>query len=434
VIAIPPRLRQALRYAGYPAFALAVALSTLFATLPRDRIKDKLESTLSADPMSGTPGALGMEVSIGDLGLTLFTGAGLSGKNIVLRSRPVRTGEKPARYVIDDATVHVGLFGLLFNRPSYSFKAHLLSGTVRGALGLSPAEQDIDIDADGLVLTNLPALQDALGLPVQGTLSGKIDAVAPKSLAANLSGTVELAIDELVIGDGKAKLSVPGDPFLSQGVTFPKLRLGRLAGKVVMDKGHARLENIAAHSPDVDITLDGYIELRDPLSMSQLHGYLKFRPSEALLKREPTVALVTGAIAANAKRADGYYGFQLSGPLMAIFPLPNVNPPPGVVVKSGPDLPPTVPATAGLHLPPPPPASPPPAALPPPPPDPPPSEPPPEAPEPARESPREPTREAPREGGVTTPLTGRAILHELHPPPSDDSPAPPAGEAPQKSE
>ena len=44
-----------------------------------------------------------------------------------------------------------------------------------------------------------------------------------------------------------------------------------------------------------------------------------------------------------AKRPDGFIGFQLSGPLTAVFYLPNVNPPPGVVSKS---LPATAPATA----------------------------------------------------------------------------------------
>lgn len=360
--AIPPRFRKPLLWAGWVFFALGVSLITVYASLPRDRIKDRIETVLSADPMSMQPGALGMDVSIGDLSLTLFTGAGLRAKDMVLRTRPLKEGDKPARYIIDDLTVHVGLLGLLFNRPTYKFKAHGLQGSVAGEISMSPSEQRIKIDADGLVLTGVPGIAQSVGLPVEGTLSFKVDAVAAKNLAANMDGTAEITIDGAVIGDGKAKLTVPGDPFLAQGLTFPKLRLGTVSGKISMVKGRANIDDFRIHSADGDATLEGYVELRDPLSSSLMHGFLKFRPSEALVKREPTVELMNNALA-TAKRSDGYMGFQLSGPLTAVYYMPNQNPPPGVVSKggsstgpapSGPTLTPPVPPPPANTLPPPP--------------------------------------------------------------------------------
>lgn len=355
-IQIPARYRKILYYAGYPLFAVAVTLVTVFVSLPRDRIKDKVEATLSADPFSGQPGALGMDVSIGDLGLTLFSGAGLRVKDVVLRSRPLKESDKPARYTIDDLTVHVGLLGLMFNRPTYSFKVHGFQGEVVGAVSISPAEQRFRVDASGLVLTGVQSLSQAVGLPVEGTVSSvKLDAVAPKGLTANLEGVLDFEVDGLVIGDGKAKLTVPGDPFLSQGLTFPKLKLGKLSGHVVMEKGRARLEDVRVHSADGDATLEGYIELHDPIGSSIMHGYLKFRPSEALTKREPTVELMNNALA-QAKRPDGFIGFQLSGPLTSVYYLPNANPPPGVLSKAGAPSLPSAPATAPtVQAPPPPP-------------------------------------------------------------------------------
>jgi type II secretion system protein N len=418
---IPARFRKPLLWVGWFFFFVAVAMITTYASLPRDRIKDRLESAMSADPSSMQPGALGMDVTIGDLSLTLFSGAGLRAQDVVLRTRPIKEGDKPARYIIDDVTVHVGLFGLLFNRPTYKFKAHFLSGTLTGEISQSPAEQRIRLDADGIVLGGQPAVAQSVGLPVEGTLGFKVDAVAAKSMVANLDGTAELTIEGAVIGDGKAKLTVPGDPFLGQGLTFPRIKLGTVQAKVTMTKGRANIDDFRIHSADGDATLEGYAELRDPLAQSLMHGFLKFRPSEALVKREPTVELLNTALTA-AKRSDGYMGFQLSGPLNAVFYLPNPNPPPGVVSKGGaapslptsPVTPPPRPATA-------PPVEAEPAAPPPP---------PPPAPEPSANAPPPAPPTAPIPIGGSPPGTGLPQPQPMTAPP----PANPRGMIPRPTQ
>jgi type II secretion system protein N len=339
---IPPRYRKPALYGAWALFFCAISAITLFSSLPRDRVKDRIEFTLAQDPMSGVPGAMGADVTIGELGLTLFTGAGITAKDVTVRTRPQDPNAKPVRYVIDDVTVHVGVLGLLFNRPTYTFKAHALQGTVTGEIGLSPSEERIKIDASGIVLTGQPSVAQSVGLPVEGTLGIKVDAVAAKQLAQNLEGTAELTIDGAVIGDGKAKLTVPGDAFLAQGLTFPKLKLGNLNVRIQMTKGRANIEDFRVHSADGDATLEGYADLRDPLMTSTMHGYLKFRASEALTKREPMLELMNNAMTM-AKRSDGFIGFQLSGLLSAVYYLPNQNPPPGVQSKSTP--PPTAPST-----------------------------------------------------------------------------------------
>jgi type II secretion system protein N len=330
---LSPRVRRVLIWAGYPLWAIAVAVLTLYATVPRDRIKDKLETSLAADPMSTTPLAIGMDATIEDVGLTLFSGFGVRVKNVVLRSRPLNPNDKPSRWFVDDTTVHVGLLGLLFGKPAYSFKGHALGGSAHGKIAASLDETTMKIDADGITVTGVPSVAQAVGLPVDGVVSGKLDVVAPRSLASQANGTFEITIDDAAIGDGKTKLTVPGDPFLSQGVTFPRLRLGRVHGSVVIEKGRARIEGLAAHSPDGDVTLEGFIELRDPLSLSQLHAFLRFRPSEALLAREVTIKLLNDGLGALAKRPDGYIGFQLTGPMTAVFFLPSKDPPPGVSTR-----------------------------------------------------------------------------------------------------
>lgn len=335
-IELTPRQQRLVTWSGYPLFALLVALITFYVSVPRQRVKERLETALSADVTSGQPLAIGMDVEIGELTTTLFTGLGFKASDVVLRTRPLNANEKPARYIIDDVRVRLGLFSTIFGRPAYSFLAHALSGSVEGHVSGNNDETKANVELDKLVLNGVPAIQQSFaGLPVEGNVSGKLDVVVPKNLLANANGTVDVDINDVAVGDGKAKLTVPNDPFLSAGVTFPRIRLGKLSGQIVIEKGRARFEGVRVHSVDADATLEGYVELHDPIAMSQIHAYLKFRPSEALTKREPTVELLNNAMTM-AKRTDGFIGIQMTGPLSAIFFLPSKDPPFGVTSRNEP--------------------------------------------------------------------------------------------------
>ncbi|HEX8953272.1 MAG TPA: type II secretion system protein GspN, partial [Polyangia bacterium] len=358
-VELTARQRRIATFVGYPLFALFVALLAFYWSVPRERVKERLESALSADVTSGQPLAIGMDVQIGELTLRMFTGLGFKASDIVLRTRPITPGEKPTRYIIDDVRVRLGLWSTIFGRPSYSFLAHALSGAVEGHVSGNDEETKAAIDIEKLVLTGVPAIQQALGgLPVEGSVSGKLDVSVPKNLLANCNGTVDVDIEDIAFGDGKAKLTVPNDPFLSAGVTVPRIKLGKLSGQIIIDKGRARFEGVRVHSADADATLEGYVELHDPIGTSQIHAYLKFRPSEALTKREATIELMTNALAGTAKRADGYLGIQMTGPLAAMFFLPSKDPPFGVTTRSEPAAPgapsaPPTSATAPVLTPPP---------------------------------------------------------------------------------
>ncbi len=322
-VELTARQKQLLSWIGYPAFALVVAVSMFLTSVPKERVKDRLEAALSADVSTGQPMALGMDVTIGDLDLTMLTGFGFKASDIVLRTRPINVTEKPTRYLVDDLRIRLGVLSTLFGKTSYSFKAHALSGEASGQLSGNNDGTKMRIDLDKLVLGGVPSIQQAVGLPLEGTLSGSLDLDVLKNLVGNTSGTIDIDLEDAAIGDGKAKLTVPNDPFLSAGITFPRIQVGKLGGQVIVDKGRARFEGVRVHSADVDMTLDGYLELRDPIGLSQMHAYLKFRPSEALIKREPTIELVNNGLGASGKRGDGYIGIQLTGALMSMQVIPS---------------------------------------------------------------------------------------------------------------
>ena len=358
----PPQLRRWASRMGYPVFALFVVLITFVAALPDEKVKERLETLLSQDPTATQPMGLGVDVKAGELSISLLR-RGIRADNVIMRTRPTRPTDKPSRYVLDVVKVNVGLLGLLFQRPTYSFAIEAFHGTIDGSARVTLTDNHYTIEAVGLELGAIQGLQTALGPPLEGKVEGKLDLDAPGRLLANSSGSIEVNIDEAIFGDGKGKLSIPGDPFLAQGVTIPKIRLGKVVGALSIDKGKAHIDNLRVHSADVDITVEGYVDLRDPLPSSQLHLFLRFKLSDALLKREPTLELVTGNLSSQGKRPDGFIGAQLTGSLGSPYFMANKNPPQGVTSKN--DAPPPsaapapppgapAPAAAGAAVPPPP--------------------------------------------------------------------------------
>jgi type II secretion system protein N len=442
---VPPRWRKPLLFLGYAAFTFSVATLTLYGALPRDRIKDQLETAMGRDAFSGQPLAIGMDVTLNEVGLTLFTGAGIWVKDGVLKSRPMDPNTKPTKWFVDDAVVHMGILGALFNRPTYRWVGHALKGEVSGKLSLAPDMARLKLTLESLVLNGVQGVQQALnGLPLDGTISARVEIDMPRQQVNDSSGSLSLVAEDVAIGDGKAKLVIPGDPFLAAGLTVPKIKLGKLEAHVTIEHGKARFDDVRLHSEDADATLEGFVELHDPISISQLHGYLRIRPSEALVKREPTLELLMNG-AQRAKRSDGFLGFSVGGS----FSMPNLQPateaPPGVtshaVAPPAPPAHPAPPPTGPVHVAPPPavepPAAAPPAAAPePPPPLPPPPAPPPPAAAPPAASPATPAGEGASDKPdheLNRPL--RLIRSGQQPPPPEEKPdKPEKPEEPAKPE
>ena len=338
---LPEPVRRGLRYVGYPLFALTVLVLALYASLPRARIQERVERMASA--------ALNADVKMRSFGLTLFSGAGIDADTIEIRTRPQGGGEKPQRYVVDDVVVHLGVIEALRDRTDVSFRGEVAGGSVSGVVRVAPPPEDgyLKLDAARVTLSKLPGISSAIGLPVDGAIDVKGELRLVRGLLAQSVGALEIACEGCVLGDGKAKLAIPGDAMMAQGITFPRLRLGTVKGAATVEKGRALIKDFRGHSPDADVELDGYIELRDPAQLSVLHLYLRFRPTDALVKREPTMELMNSMLGPNARRSDGFLGFSVSGTLGAPFALPSREPPIGVTLGRAPAVAAAAPPPSG---------------------------------------------------------------------------------------
>ena len=259
-----------------------------------------------------------------------------------------KKGPKPL--FIDRLDVRVPLSELLAGNQVVHVQVDAFGGTIRGSAGVNSDGMFVNGKIEQLILGRLASLGQTLPMTGSLALSVKFKApwlkpppgapptqpgVPPEFDILHATGLLEIKLKDYVIGDGKTKLVVPEDPFLAQGFTYPRLWLGDLGGRLVVDRGRATIDGLHSKSPDAELWLDGYVELRDPLQMSELHLYLRFLPSAQLIKREPVIAVLNQAMG-TGRRPDGALGFAMFGSLATPWSRPAKDPPEGVTARGGP--------------------------------------------------------------------------------------------------
>jgi type II secretion system protein N len=370
----PDKLRQLRRIGVFAGFGLIVFVVALYASFPYDRAKEAATRIASKN--------FDVDVEIGSAGPAF--GLAVTFRDIRVRTRP--TTGKPVRFTIESAKFSPSLLALFSSAFPYSVSAEALGGTIElyqsgapGKKGGFRTELSVrDIDA-----SEIPGLKEMLNLPVKGRIRLDAKIASETGRLADAHGQLTLATTDLVAGDGKTPLKVASVPMLAGGLTLPKIRLGDLGGHVTIEKGTAKLQGVESKSPDGEVALEGEINLRDPLPQSNMNLYLRFKLSDALMKKEVALSIVPMAAAAG-KRPDGFYGLKFAGsfahpvpPLLTpISPVVSaaVPPPRAGTLRGAPVPPPQQPAapTPSPSPSPPPPPSPPPAPESPPPPPPPP--------------------------------------------------------------
>jgi type II secretion system protein N len=333
-MSMSPLMKKLFKWIGYPLFALVMFVFFAYATCPYDKIKDRIEQHMSA---SGE-----LEVSIDDLGPSPLTGLSADGVLVVMKPKPTPVPmmapgsegaprppkPKPLRLLLEEVVIKVGLIALMQGGTDVDFRVSGLGGRVEGSYtAQKKAGWTLKIDASDIQLAALPGIKEMVGLPLAGTLSAKVDLKVPKHRLSNASGQIEIECEACAIGDGKAKLKVPGNPMLAMGIKMPRVRLGRLGGRVQVENGEATLDNVSAKSQDVELKLEGGFSLRNPVAFSNAQAYLQFKVSPTLKKRDPKFELLESGLT-NAKRSDGFFGMRVVGPLKSLRFIPSrVGPP-----------------------------------------------------------------------------------------------------------
>jgi type II secretion system protein N len=304
------RLRLLRRIALFGGVGLVVFVVALYFSFPYERAKE-MAIRMAADK--------DLDVEIGSAGPAF--GFGVTFRDIRVRTRPA-TG-KPTRFTVESARISLSPWSLLSSSKNVSLSLEAFGGQIDFSQRGTPGKKkpfEVTVHARGVKMAELPGVRETINLPLAGTAKIDFEVASETGRYADSTGEITFSCEGCVVGDGKSPLRVAGNPFLGGGLTLPRVRLDDLGGHVAIDKGVAKLQGIEAKSPDGDVALEGEVTLRDPVAMSTVNAYLRFKLSDSFLKQAANVATILQMAGAQGKRPDGFYGLRLSGRLGQLNP------------------------------------------------------------------------------------------------------------------
>jgi type II secretion system protein N len=293
-------------------FAVAFMLAA-YLTFPYDRLRDYILTKIET-AAKGRPDA--MQVDIGELSPSFFTGVVL--RDIDVR-RPPAPGADPSDQSstlhFDEVTARVSLFSLLMRAPKVNFKAKVGEGELDGSFKQDGEGQEIESEIDALDVGKF-GLGSFIGVPIKGRATGSLTLSLPAE-AQKTTGDLELKIAGLRIGDGKAKLTMPG---LHSGMTLEEVDAGSLDLAIKAANGSAELERFATDGKDLKIHGDGTIRLANPLRRSRPDVQLELKLSDGYKNKTDRTKALFEILAMQpdwqrATGTDGALNLHVSGTL-----------------------------------------------------------------------------------------------------------------------
>jgi type II secretion system protein N len=326
-----PKLSGAkLKYLKWVGYALAYVLAfVLFAyvSFPYERLRQYVVSTYNASQALPPQNRL----EIDSLSWSWrFPGIVAEGVRLVVPTPPVTESEKPpppSYLEAQEVFVSASALALLTGAREASFGAQALEGDIAGWASDSSAGRRLELQLDGINPGSIPQLASTVGLPIAGSLSGHISLDIPEGNLAKAEGTVDLAAEDLVLGDGKAKIQ--------NTIALPELHMGAFVLKAQVSGGRLKIDECTAQGRDLDLALSGNVRLRSKLQNSVADLELKFSFAEKYRNQsDMTKALFgqpdskipglfdTATSSHLSKQEDGSYGTRLSGSLARLAPRP----------------------------------------------------------------------------------------------------------------
>lgn len=319
-----PRVRKVLKWVGYPTLYFFLLLLFAYWTFPYERLQQRIISGYAAS-QEGRPDA--KRLVIGDTTWSWrFPGIVLSDVELVgPKPEPAAEGEKAPKQstiFVEEVYAGVALWPALFGDLDVDFDISGFGGDLEGNFQQSEEGILLDMELDDVDPGQLPGVVEALQLPLSGRVTGTISLSVPEGKYANAEGNVDLRIEELAVGDGVTKVR--------DLVALPTVQVGTLELLASVTKGRIKIEKLAAQGGDLDVSAEGRLRLRDPLSVSMIESVdLEFKFSDKYRDKDETTRSLLGKpgdrlggaidMSPDVKRAkgeDGFYRWRLSGLMM----------------------------------------------------------------------------------------------------------------------
>ncbi len=326
-----PRLNRGklkhLKWVGYfLAYVLAFVLFA-YISFPYERLRQFVVSSYNSTQTTPTDNRLEID------SLTWswrFPGIVAEGVRLVVPAPPAVEGEKqpPPQYLeAQEVFVSASSLALLTGARQASFGARALDGDVSGWASDSAESRRLELQLDGVNPGSIPQLASTVGLPLAGSLSGHISIEVPEGNFSKAEGTVDLAAEDLVLGDGKAKIQ--------NTIALPELHMGAFVLKAQITGGRLKIDECTAQGRDLDLALTGSLRLRPRIEQSIADLELKFSFAEKYRNQSDMTKAIFGQPESKipgvfdaatsshlSKQEDGSYAARLNGSLARLQPRP----------------------------------------------------------------------------------------------------------------
>lgn len=309
------RLRSIGKWVGYPAFFLFAFLVCVSFTFPYDKLKERLVASFNAQQKASSSQ---QELQVDELESSFITGVKATGVHLFMP--PVEPGKPPVELKIDEARARISLLSLLAGNKDVTFRLKAFDGQIDGEFVDKGKERLIKVELDGVDVGKLEVVGQQLGVPLEGRVYGTVDLRLPEGKASKGSGSVNLEIRDLAVGDGKAKI---------KGLLeLPKLTVGALKFDAEAKEGVLKVSKFGASGKDVELSGEGRIQMRELANDSGLDLSVKFKVNDGYRGKNDKTKSLFGAPGSNipplfeldptvkrAKTPDGFYAFQVRGQL-----------------------------------------------------------------------------------------------------------------------
>ena len=322
------KLKNIAPYLLMPFLYVFCLLVFAFITFPFDKLRDKIVTSFNSQQKNGA-----MELSIDEMGSSFITGVKAKGIKLTSAGEP---GKPPVEVKVDEAKARISVLGLLIGHRDVTFSFSLGGGDVSGNYEEHGKDREIEVNIDNVDIGQVEIITSQLGVPMEGHLTGQVKFSLPEGKISKASGTVNLDIAGVTIGDGKAKL---------KGLlALPKLDIGGISIVADAKEGGLRVSKINAGGKDVELQGDGRIALRELAPDAALDLNLRFKVNDNYRNKNDQTKSLFGSPGSKmpalfemdpkvsrSKRQDGFYSFHARGTLAR----PSFDPAPGMPAAIG---------------------------------------------------------------------------------------------------
>jgi type II secretion system protein N len=302
---------------GYPLFFAACLAVFLPLAFPYDRLRGRLVASFNANQVPGSPGQ--QELQIDDMSGYWLTGVRMKG--VKLATAQTEPGKPPTELAVDEATFRYSVLPMLVGNSSLGFDVMAFGGEASGSYDEQGKVRSVEVTLDSVDLGAVAPLVQLLGVPLGGKLGGSVRLTMPEGKASKGAGAVTLEATDVFVGDGKAKLK--------GALALPKIEVGALTFSAEAKDGVLKIGKLVAGGKDVELQGDGRIVMRDMATDSLCDAQVRFKINDAYKAKSDMTKTLFGAPGSSAaglfdladarirasKRLDGYYAWNVRGPL-----------------------------------------------------------------------------------------------------------------------